>query len=64
MPKKSLPPLQKKRRYAKYAMAGAMGVLVYTGMQRGRTSRSLHIAAGTALVGLSVYHTLLYKNRS
>ncbi len=57
-------PQRKKRRYAKYAMAAAMGVLVISGMQRGRTARNLHTASGIVLVGLSVYHTYLYKNRS
>lgn len=61
---KQMSPTQKKRRYAKYAMAAAMGVLVISGMQKGKTARNVHTLSGIALVGLSVYHTYLYKSRS
>ncbi|MCD8553448.1 MULTISPECIES: hypothetical protein [Seleniivibrio] len=61
---KKLSPMQKKRRYTKYAMTAALGVLVVSGFNKGKTSRNIHSIAGVALVGLSVYHTFLYKNRS
>ena len=62
--KKQISPAQKKKRYAKYAMAASMGVLVVSGMYNGKTARTVHTLSGIALVGLSVYHTYLYKNRS
>lgn len=55
---------QKKRRYTKYAMAGSLALLLVSGFGKGKSSRNLHTAAGAALIGLSVYHTSLYKNRS
>jgi hypothetical protein len=61
---KKMSPMQKKRRYTKYAMTAALGVLVVSGFEKGKTAKKLHVAAGAALVGLSIYHTYLYKNRS
>lgn len=61
---RTLSPMQKKRRYTKYAMTAALGVLVMSGFQKGKQARQLHVAAGAALVGLAIYHTSLYKNRS
>lgn len=51
------------RELAKLGLAVTMGVLVATGLSRSRSSRQLHIIAGGALVGLSVWHHLLYPSR-
>jgi len=61
---KKLSPLQIKRRYTKYAMAASLCVLVVSGFQKGKTARTVHTAAGFALIGLAAYHTALYKKRS
>jgi len=50
-----------KRRAAKYLMTASMAALVYTGLKKGRSSKSLHIISGIALMGLSAYHTSLYN---
>lgn len=49
-----------KKELAKLGMTVCLGVLVATGMCRSRSSRRWHVIAGTALVGLSVWHHLLY----
>ncbi len=51
------------RELAKLGLAVAVGVLVVTGLSRSRSSRQLHVIAGGALVGLSVWHHLLYPSR-
>jgi hypothetical protein len=48
------------RELAKLGLNIALGALVLTGLSRTRTSRKLHILAGGALIGLSVWHHMLY----
>jgi len=50
------------RELAKLGMTAALGLLVITGFTRDRTARGLHVLAGGALVGLSVWHHLLYSS--
>lgn len=50
------------RELAKLGLAVTMGVLVVTSLTRSRSARQLHIIAGGALVGLSVWHHLLYPS--
>ncbi len=48
----------------KTGMAVSMGLLVWTGMGKGRRSRpgrTLHTWAGIALIGFSVWHYHLYQ---
>ena len=59
---------QSDRELAKLGMTVSLGILVATGLSRTHTSRRVHIWAGTALVGFSVWHHMLYapspnKNR-
>lgn len=44
----------------KLGLALSMGAVVATGLMDGRSARTLHIMAGAALVGLSLWHRLLY----
>lgn len=48
------------RELAKLGLGLALGALVLTGLSRTRASRKLHILAGGALIGLSVWHHMLY----
>lgn len=52
--------MRRQRDLAKLGMLGTMGVLVATGMQRGRLPRRLHLYAGVALLAFSYWHTRLY----
>jgi hypothetical protein len=61
--------LSVQREQAKTGMAIAMGTLVATGFLcnvKGwtRTTRSLHLCAGVALVGFSYWHWTLYPRRN
>lgn len=55
--------LGRHRDLAKKGMIAAMAVTVVTGFTGGRNSRSLHLAAGVALVGFSLWHNSLYGKR-
>ena len=48
------------RTLAKHGMTVSLAALVATGFIRGTTSRRLHLAAGVALVGFSLWHHSLY----
>ncbi len=48
------------RELAKLGLTVAMGALVVTGLTRTKSSRKLHLIAGGALIGLSVWHHMLY----
>lgn len=50
------------RELAKLGLTVCLGVLAATGVSRSRNSRRWHVIAGTALVGLSVWHHLLYPS--
>lgn len=52
--------LQRRRTAAKAGMGAAMAALVYTGFQR-RAQRELHIWAGMALIGFTLWHLALYQ---
>lgn len=55
--------LRRKRSLAKWGMVGALGVLALTGyLRRNPQARTLHAAAGVALLGLSYWHHTLYTN--
>lgn len=54
--------LEEKREVAKLAIVGSMIVTVATSFaMRNRTMRRLHIGAGAALVGFSLWHQALYQ---
>jgi hypothetical protein len=53
--------LTSQREIAKLGMLGALGVLVWTGMQRRRYT-GLHLGAGVALLGFTLWHCSLYPN--
>ena len=54
--------LEEKREIAKLAIVGSMVVTVATSFaMRNRTMRRLHIGAGAALVGFSLWHQALYQ---
>lgn len=48
------------RELAKVGMTASLGLLVATGFSRTRAARRLHVLAGVALVGCSVWHHMLY----
>ncbi|WP_460032902.1 hypothetical protein [Megalodesulfovibrio paquesii] len=50
------------RTLAKHGMTVSLAALVATGFIRGTTSRRLHLAAGVALVGFSLWHHSLYPS--
>lgn len=52
--------LRRKRNVAKAGMTGSMAALVLSGLMRGRGPRSLHVAAGVALLVFTVWHSRLY----
>lgn len=55
--------VRRKRSLAKWGMVGALGVLTLTGyIRRSPRARTLHAAAGVALLGLSYWHHTLYAN--
>jgi len=53
--------MEEKRTVAKIGMTVSLGVLVATGMMRGRGAKVLHIWSGLALIGFSVWHHRLYR---
>lgn len=52
--------LPSERELVKYGLMAGMGVLVATGFSRTRFSRRVHVLTGTAVVGLSIWHHMLY----
>lgn len=50
------------RELAKLGLAASLGVLVATGLSKNRSWKKLHVIAGSALVGLSIWHHLLYSS--
>ncbi len=48
------------REMAKIGLIASIGVLVLTGFSKTRSSRKVHLLAGGAMVGLSVWHHMLY----
>lgn len=52
---------QSDRELAKTGMAVSLGALVMTGLLRTPQARVFHIIAGTAMVGLCLWHSTLYK---
>ncbi|PID73999.1 MAG: hypothetical protein CSB33_00865 [Desulfobacterales bacterium] len=50
------------RELAKLGLTTTLGVLVVTGFSsRSATARKLHVLAGGALLGLSLWHSMLYQ---
>ncbi len=66
-PNKNLPArkpnCKAKKEFAKNAMSVSMGALVVSGFMRTPQGRALHVLAGTALVGFSIWHHLLYQKK-
>ncbi len=52
------------RQLAKTGLIVSMGVLAVSGFIRNRTARKIHVAAGFAALGLSVWHYSLYPSAS
>lgn len=51
------------RRFAKAGMSVSLGALVLTAFaMKNKTVKKIHIAAGVAMVGFSLYHAGLYDN--
>lgn len=55
--------LQSQRELAKQGMAASLAALVFTGLSKTYFMRYAHVVAGVALIGLSVWHSALYKNK-
>jgi hypothetical protein len=53
--------MKTQRKLAKAGVIATMGVLLWTGMQPRRQYRGLHVWAGMALLGLTVWHWSLYQ---
>ncbi|MGE4497162.1 hypothetical protein [Geovibrio ferrireducens] len=58
--KKNPSAVMRKRRLVKNAMILTMAATVVSGFGKGKAAKHVHIAAGCALVGLSIYHNYLY----
>jgi hypothetical protein len=59
--------LAQKRKLAKDAMWASLAVLTltsFTGVHRHGPSRTLHIASGAALIGLTLWHHTLYGRKA
>ena len=62
--------LLRSRTQAKVGMAVALGALVATGLLSGKrdrgspTARTLHLCAGVAMVGFSLWHWSLYQEKT
>jgi len=56
--------LKRDKELAKKGLAVTLGALVVTGFMRTPQGRALHIAAGAALIGLSLWHHVLYQNNN
>ncbi len=44
------------RSLSKAGMVASLAVLALTGLGRGRSNRNIHVLAGVALIGFSVWH--------
>ncbi len=53
-----------KKKYAKAGMSVSLGALVVTGFMQGKGASTLHICSGTALIGFSLWHYMLYQPKS
>ncbi len=54
--------LELKKEIAKIGMTATMGITVATSLyMKNRAMKNLHIGAGVALVGFSLWHHLLYQ---
>ena len=54
--------LDTKKEIAKIGMTASMGITVATSFNmKGKVMKNLHIGAGVALVGFSLWHHLLYQ---
>ena len=54
--------LELKKEVAKIGMTATMGITVATSLyMKNRTMKNLHVGAGVALVGFSLWHHLLYQ---
>ncbi|MCD8213993.1 MAG: helicase, partial [Campylobacter sp.] len=61
--KGSLLNLQTQRNFAKVGMGVSLGLVTLTSFgMRNRFSKGIHIAAGVALIGFSLYHYGLYND--
>lgn len=54
--------IRRQRALAKAGMLGTLGVVVWTGYQRGRRFIPWHTAAGVAMIGFTLWHMGLYCN--
>ncbi len=52
------------RQIAKAGLIASMGILAVSGFIRSKTARRVHVAAGIAALGLSVWHYTLYPASS
>lgn len=56
--------LEVQKEVAKIGMTVSMGLTVATAFKmKNKTLKSLHVGAGVALVGFSVWHHMLYQDR-
>lgn len=58
-----LPSRRAQRQAAKWGMGASMAALFYTGFRGGRRAMDLHVWAGVALLGFSLWHLYLYQPR-
>ena len=49
------------RRLPKVGMIGSLGTLVFSGLIRFKGAKSLHVWAGVAFVGFSIWHNMQNK---
>jgi len=56
--------IEEKKSIAKIGMTASLGVLVVTGLTRGRGAKALHVWSGIALMGFSWWHHQLYQPKS
>jgi hypothetical protein len=52
------------KEFVKNGLAVVMGALVVTGFMRTPRARSIHMATGVALIGLSIWHHRLYQSKN
>ena len=56
--------IRDKKKYAKTGMTVSMGALVVTGFMQGKGPKALHVWAGAALIGFSLWHHMLSKPKT
>jgi hypothetical protein len=56
--------MKTQRKIAKAGVLASMGVLIWTGMQPRRRYLQLHIWAGMALLGVTLWHWSLYQPKA